>query len=59
MDGVRGTIAVNMATGTIISTLSGAPIDPASIGISTATIADQTRADVYIAKKTKPIKSKT
>jgi hypothetical protein len=47
-----------MATGTIISTLSGVIIDPASIGIHPATPADRTKANIYTTKHSKSIKSK-
>lgn len=47
-----------MATGTIISTLSGTLIDPTSIGIYPATTNDQAKADEYRSKKIKPIKPK-
>jgi hypothetical protein len=58
VNGIRGTIAVNMATGTIISTLSGVIIDPTNIGIYPATPDDQIKADKFHAKKLKVKKSK-
>lgn len=56
--GVKGSIAVNMATGTIISTSSGDLIDPSSIGIFTAGSLEQMRSKEYHGKKIKSQKSK-
>jgi hypothetical protein len=58
VEGTRGTIAVNIATGTIITTLSGAIIDPTSIGIHSATPADRNKADTYTKKRNKKTKDK-
>ncbi len=58
IEGTRGTVAVNMATGTIISTPTGDLIDPASIGIRSAIPADRIKADAYHTKNAKPIKTK-
>lgn len=56
--GIRGTIGVTMATDTIISTLSGDIIDPATIGIFSATAIETAKANAYHTKKIKKSKSK-
>ncbi len=58
INGVKGTISVNMATGTIISTNSGELIDPARIGMFVAGSLEQTRSKEYYNKKSKSQKSK-
>ena len=56
--GIRGTIGVTMATDTIISTLSGDIIDPATIGIFSATAIETAKANAYHTKKIKKSRTK-
>lgn len=49
---------MSIATGTIISSPSGAIIDPSTIGIFAATTIETTKANEYHSKKIKKSKSK-